>query len=104
MKLLELFMEVFIMEKDIEQALIGEIRKAGGLCLKFVSPGWSGAPDRICILPGGRVTFVELKTPGKQPRPLQVKRLSQLAELGCRTFVVDDAEKARQLAQELMKC
>ena len=51
------------LEKDIEAKLVKMIKSHGGLCLKWVCPGWSGVPDRICLLPGGRVYFVELKRP-----------------------------------------
>lgn len=91
-----------IREKDIEQALIRQVRKSGGLCLKFVSPGWSGAPDRVCVFPGGRVAFVELKAPGEKPRPLQEKRLRQLRELGCQTCVVDSMEGAMAVGMEVV--
>lgn len=49
-------------ESDIEARLVREVRKRGGLCYKFVSPGNNGVPDRIIITPDGRVYFVELKT------------------------------------------
>ncbi len=81
-------------EKDIENTLIRQIRKSGGLCLKFVSPGWSGVPDRLCLWPGGRIMFVELKKPGKKPRPLQEKRLRQLREMGFDVGVVSSKEEA----------
>ena len=83
-----------VRERDVERALIRQVRKAGGLCLKFVSPGWDGAPDRVCLWPGGRITFVELKAPGKKPRPLQIRRIEQLRELGFEVLVVDSLEKA----------
>lgn len=85
-------------EKDIENTLIRQIRKSGGLCLKFVSPGWSGAPDRLCLWPGGRIMFVELKKPGGKPRPLQEKRLQQLLELGFEVGVVSSKEEAGDVA------
>ena len=50
-----------IREREIEAFLRQKIKSAGGLCLKFVSPGWAGAPDRLCLLPGGKIFFVELK-------------------------------------------
>ena len=34
-------------EKDIERKLIKEVKKAGGICPKWVSPGFDGIPDRI---------------------------------------------------------
>ena len=83
-----------VRERDVERALIRQVRKAGGLCLKFVSPGWDGAPDRVCLWPGGRIMFVELKAPGKKPRPLQIRRIEQLRELGFEVLVVDSLEKA----------
>ena len=49
-------------ESTIEARLAREVRKLGGLCYKFTSPGAPGVPDRIIILPGGLVVFVELKT------------------------------------------
>ena len=84
-------------EKDIERRLVAEIRKNGGLCLKFISPGWSGAPDRIYLWPDGEVVFVELKRPGGKVRPLQERRAEQLHKLGFEVLVVDSAEKIKEL-------
>ena len=61
-------------EKSVEQKLVRAVRVAGGIAPKFVSPGFDGMPDRIVILPGGKIGFVEVKAPGKKPRPLQVSR------------------------------
>ena len=51
------------LEKDIEAQLVKIVKNHRGLCLKWVCPGWSGVPDRIVLLPGGRIRFVELKRP-----------------------------------------
>lgn len=52
-----------VLEKEIEAKLRKAVAKHGGQCLKWVCPGWSGVPDRIVLLPGGRIVFVELKRP-----------------------------------------
>ncbi len=51
------------LEKEIEAKLVDVVNRYGGLCLKWVCPGWAGVPDRIVLLPGGKVIFVELKRP-----------------------------------------
>lgn len=60
-----------MLEKAIEQKLREGIKGIGGLCLKWESPGYTGVPDRMILLPGGRIAFVELKAPGKKERPRQ---------------------------------
>ena len=82
-----------MLERTIEQRLVEAVRKAGGLCPKFVSPGWDGVPDRIVLLPGGKMGFVELKAPGQKLRPLQRRRREQLERLGFRVFVIDGVEQ-----------
>lgn len=79
-------------EAAIERRLKRKVEAAGGKALKFVSPGWAGAPDRIVLLPGGRVVFVELKAPGKKPRPIQLKRHEELKALGFEVEVIDSPE------------
>ena len=90
-----------IRERDVEQALVRAVRRSGGLCLKFVSPGWDGAPDRLCLWPGGRAAFVELKAPGKKPRPLQERRLRLLREMGFKVAVVDVLDGIGDLVPQL---
>ena len=51
------------MERDIERLLVRTVKQMGGLCLKWVCPGWAGVPDRIILLPGARVVFAETKRP-----------------------------------------
>ena len=78
-------------EKEIEQKFTLMVKQAGGLALKFVSPGISGMPDRIVLLPGGHLAFVEVKAPGKVPRPLQEARHRMLRKLGFKVYVLDNA-------------
>lgn len=70
------------LEKDIERALVRMVKNRGGLCLKWVCPGWAGVPDRIVLLPGGRVVFVELKRKGGQVGDLQAWWEEKLTDLG----------------------
>ena len=69
-------------EKDIERKLKKRVEAMGCLCLKFESPGFTGVPDRIILMPGGEVFFVELKAPGKKERPRQRYVQDQLRKLG----------------------
>lgn len=77
-------------EKYIEQKLVQEVRKRGGLCEKWNS-GSSGWPDRIVLLRDGKIGFVEVKAPGEKPRKLQIHRHDQLRVLGYKVFILDDA-------------
>lgn len=91
----------FLNEKQVELKLVTETRKKGGLAVKFVSPGYAGMPDRLVLLPGGKLAFVEVKAPGKKPRVLQVKRHEKLRELGFRVFVLDALEDIPGLLQTI---
>ena len=82
-------------ERRVEEALITAASRAGGWAPKWTSPSNPGVPDRIVLLPGGRVIFVELKAPGKKPTPLQAKMHDRLRALGFDVRVIDSLEDAR---------
>lgn len=82
-----------IKESTIENAFRKEVKKRGGLALKFTSQSMNGVPDRLVLMLGGRAAFVELKAPGKTMRPLQIKRREQLEALGFPVFCVDNTEQ-----------
>lgn len=88
-------------EKTIEQKFREAVRNAGGLALKFTSPGWDGMPDRLALLPGGRMAFVEVKAPGEKPRPLQLARHRTLRQLGFRVYVLDDEKQIGGIIDEI---
>ena len=71
------------------------------MALKFVSPGMNGVPDRIVLMPDGKMAFVELKAPGKKPRPLQLKRKRMLERLGFHVYVVDNIEQIGGILDEI---
>ena len=92
-----------MLESKIEEKMKKEIEKLGGLALKFTSPGMAGVPDRLVLLPKGRIYFVELKAPGKSLRPLQLKRKEQLEALGLKVYVIDSYKKIDEFTQEMME-
>ena len=86
------------LEKDIENKLITMVERYGGLCLKWVCPGWSGVPDRLILLPGGRVIFAETKRPkGGRLSRLQKWWRERLQKLGFFAVVVWDDENIKTL-------
>lgn len=88
-------------EKTIEQKLIKAVKSAGGIAPKMVSPGFDGMPDRIVLLPKGKIGFVEVKAPGKKPRPLQAARHRLLRRLGFKVYVLDDPEQIGGILDEI---
>jgi len=88
-------------ESLIERKLVTEVKKRGGLAVKFVSPGLDGVPDRLVLFPGGKLAFVELKAPRRTMRPLQEKRARQLTELGFQVYCVDNKEKIGGVLDEI---
>ena len=90
-------------EKYIEQKLRTAVKAAGGLALKFVSPGFNGVPDRIVLIPGGHIAFAELKAPGKKMRPLQERRKKQLESLGFTVYLIDSLEQIGGMIDEIQR-
>ena len=88
-------------EKTIEQKLREAVKKRGGIAPKFVSPGYDGMPDRLVLLPFGRIAFVEVKAPGEKPRPLQVARHGVLRRLGFAVYVLDDESRIGGMLDEI---
>lgn len=88
-------------EKTIEAKLVQAVRTKGGLAPKFTSTGLDGVPDRLVLLPGGRIAFIELKAPGKTLRPLQVRRKRQLEALGFSVYCIDSPEQIGGILSEI---
>ena len=88
-------------EKTIEQKLVQAVKAKGGIAPKFVSPGFSGVPDRLILLPDGKCGFVEVKVPGEKLRPLQESRIRLLRRLGFKVYVLDGAEQIGGILDEI---
>lgn len=90
-----------MLEKTLEHKFVTEVKRVGGLALKFVSPGFDGVPDRLVLLPGGRLGFVEVKAPGKRPHPLQLARHRLLRRLGFKVYVLDDERQIGGIIRDI---
>ena len=88
-------------EKIIEQKLVRAVKAQGGICPKFIAPGFDGMPDRIVLLPSGCMGFVEVKAPGEKPRALQVSRHRLLEKLGFHTYILDGIEQIGGILDEI---
>ena len=88
-------------EKIIEQHLVKAVKNSGGIAPKLVCPGFDGMPDRLVLLPGGKIGFVEVKAPGEKPRPIQASRHRLLRRLGFKVYVLDGAEDIPRILDEI---
>lgn len=87
-----LYMKSIDSEKLIEHTLVKLVKKNGGLCIKLLCDQLMGLPDRMCLFPGRRIVFVELKTTGRKPRRIQTFMHNKLRSLGFRVEVIDTVE------------
>ena len=90
-----------MLERTLERILVRAVKAMGGFSPKLVSPGTDGMPDRLVLFPGGKLAFVEMKAPGMQMRPLQVRRKRQLEALGFRVYCVDRPEQIGQILEDI---
>ncbi len=90
------------MEKEIERYFKAQLEKRGAIVFKFVSPGQAGVPDRMVLLPGGRVVFAEMKAPGQKPRPLQRAVFARMERAGHRVYVIDSKAAVKKFIEEVM--
>lgn len=90
------------MEKTVEAYLRQRVKAHGGLALKLVCPGWTGVPDRLILMPGGRVYFAETKELGEKPRPRQRYVHDRLRALGFTVFVPDSKTSVDALLREVI--
>ncbi len=88
-------------EKMIEQKLVRAVKAAGGIAVKFVSPGFDGMPDRLVLLPGAKIAFIEVKRVGCKPCPLQLRRHELLRTLGFLVYVLDDERQIGGILNEI---
>ena len=88
-------------EKTLEARLVREIEARGGMALKYTSQFHRGIPDRICLIPPGILTFVELKSTGQKPTKLQEHAMEKLTILGFDCLVIDTTEKLEEYLEHV---
>lgn len=90
-----------IIEKDIERWLGIQLKKLSCIYMKFVSPGNDGVPDRIVVLPGGSVIFVELKDKKGVLMANQRIQVARLRKQGALVFVITGMLEAKLFVEDM---
>ena len=90
-----------MLEKQIEKWMKRQVEQMGGLFLKFVSPSNDGVPDRIVLLPGGKIWFVELKTEDGRVSKIQEYMIGKMERIGCKVVVVHGMTEAREAIERM---
>ena len=88
-------------EKQIERYLVEGVKKLGGLCHKFVSPGTQGVPDRLIITAQGRIIFAELKTEKGMLSKIQEYVIGQMRLRHADVRVLYGLEQVKKLLAEI---
>lgn len=86
-----------VSEKAIERYLVDEVKKIGGLCLKYTGTNMVGFPDRVILLPDGATIWVELKSKGKKPNQVQAIRIDTMKKLGHCVYVCDSKDEVNRI-------
>ncbi len=86
-------------EKLLERKLSEKVKGLGGWAIKINTLQVTGLPDRLCLLPGGRVFFAEIKTTGERPRKIQKYVHEKLRKLGLKVYVIDDSKQINQIIE-----
>jgi hypothetical protein len=89
-------------ENVIENKFVKAVKTSGGIAIKLYSPGFDGMPDRLVLLPKGKIGFVEVKRKGMKPRPLQISRHKLLKGLGFKVFVLDDEKDIDEIIKNIL--
>ena len=87
-------------EKYLEKKLADEVKKLGGLSIKLLSTHFSGLPDRLCMLPEGKIFFAEIKTTKKKATKLQLLVHKKLEKLGFLVVVLDTSTQIKEILKE----
>ena len=90
-----------MLEKEIEKYLRDKIKNLGGIAYKFISPGNNGVPDRIVLIPGGKIIFVELKNEHGKTSNLQDTQIARIRNLGFDVRIINSKQKVDEFINEI---
>lgn len=89
-------------EKVVERRLVELVKINGGMCIKLLCDQLIGLPDRMCLFPGHKIVFVELKTTGRKPKRIQAYMHNKLRALGFRVEVIDTVESVINFVDDIV--
>lgn len=89
-------------EKVVERKLVELVKINGGMCIKLLCDQLIGLPDRMCLFPGHKIVFVELKTTGQKPKRIQTHMHNKLRTLGFRVEVIDTVESVANFIDDIV--
>lgn len=89
-------------EKVVERKLVELVKMNGGMCIKLLCDQLIGLPDRMCLFPGHKMVFVELKTTGRKPKRIQMYMHNKLRALGFRVEVIDTVESVVNFVETML--
>ena len=88
-------------EKLVERKLVQQVKENGGMCIKLFCNHILGLPDRMCLFPGGKIAFIELKTTGEKPKRIQVFMHDKIRKLGFQVLVIDSTKKVSEFINDI---
>jgi hypothetical protein len=91
-----------MLEKNIEAKVCGYARERGLLAYKFTSPAHAAVPDRLFVLPGGKMFFCEFKRQGQKPTPPQEREHHRLRQHKVSVFVIDNVDDGLRMVDEML--
>jgi hypothetical protein len=91
-----------MLEKNIEAKVCGYARERGLLAYKFTSPAHAAVPDRLFVLPNGRMFFCEFKRQGQKPTPPQEREHHRLRQHKVSVFVIDNVDDGLRMVDEML--
>lgn len=93
---------IYLSENQLEEKLRKKIKELGGIALKFVSPGCAGVPDRIILMPQGKIYFVEMKSPRGEVNPIQKYVFEKFEEVGFKVHILNSDDAIKNFLEKII--